>query len=1565
MAVRLKNRTSDAAARVALAALCCLGLGLGLRSLAAYDFAVDLPNGEYRLRWPVSVPTDPAHPEALAPIPGRSLFLEFTAWTETATQKPILITLELINGRGEWYQTARNLAIGFNQPREIAVDMSADSADWIPAGHFKPWSAGALAGVRALTYRVSSSETVKLTVHLSPPVWHGGDAVQFQPAAVTLCGFDATRDCFRCELSDGLAALAVAADARETDETAMRQFSAAWPVQAYASGAIAGEWHPVGPALWCWRPASGSRPLPGVAKLAFQGRDRAGGFVASGPFIPTDTAPPAEALQPLPPAQTALPRMLTPPSRPTSPTPSAPSASSTPSTPSTSPELQRAEQPELASGPTTATAGDAPSEAEPAGGSLDFALGRLRADFTRMQVNGRLLLAETGPAPALTGQPAHWSRWVDGRWQPCDAERSPAAATQGAENGSEAAPPPGRAWAWKTPNFILDPDAFAPAQPSLAGPAAEVPVQPAPPTPSGETTGGGSGATESPTDSPALLNPKIAWAWEEALSAAHQLGAELPAVVWSDRDLNESTAYRWGLNPWHRSVEAPGLIFADARAQAREREVFARLVRRFDHPGGVREWRIALTAPLEGEMTLSTCYGLPAADLPPGTQVLCSHPACLGEAPPLWSWQSGQPDWDFPTGWASVDEPKYHMAAPVKTNGFLLVEAASAANERDVPSLPAAAAARLVLRADPDQHIEPGRWADDLADGAYLDIDLQAVGRGAAGRVAIDIVTGDWLRYHALSPVLLQSEARTRVRFSLGDDSLLRPVQSDLYPDVIADLPPAHTPAWRGYRMRRIREIVVSFFRTDGPIQARIYRMQIRPTRPGDTVAPAVHPWAPDAGQAPPAPAGSLLEFDADVRPMPRNPYDLTEVDLRLCATGPDGQTVEVPAFWFEPEQRRPWPVVIEGKAVDAEAMVPVGVARFRARLRLRQPGAYKLEWRLYSHGHFTTTSTKLSDFRYDQQGDALPIPGHDYMVHWWHADERAEQEGRPLYGSVDANRKVARVTYDAGPLTATADQGTVEIAADPPGRPPLRYIRVSKTDPSQFEFDDGSDFYPVGINLRSPSDARVPFKSSPTSHVYDDALFQTLDARATYQMDDYISAFSKHGINWARVWMSSWWLALEWRRDYPGYGGVGDYNQAHAARLDHLLDQAEKDGMYLQITLDNHGMYSPEIDTQWADNPYNAKLGGPCKSMLDFFSQAQAQEWHLMRLRYIVARYGASPAIHAWELCSEMEFVGEYGPHYVDYERGLSGRKAVVLDGWVQATAAWLKRWDVEGRHIVTTHFSHPYQGQSTLALKCIEVPMANAYSAYPELYPGAKDPKNDCQAAVAADAYWNGFRDPHSHGIFAGFKQYGKPVLVGEHGRHWMGVDMRYNIGTPNTPVNLLADMHCMLWAQYMRPYAGDTGFWWWLPLYFEKGWLDHYAAFTQFSAGEDRRGLKAQAADAQVDRDGLGCMSCFDPTAGRGYAWVFERGIQQDLDSATHQTGVHLTLPVQRPGEYTVEYWHTLAPTPSKVAPEPVGATLKFATLTCDVKPGQTALTVALPEFSGDMALKIHLKTTEPRK
>ena len=214
-------------------------------------------------------------------------------------------------------------------------------------------------------------------------------------------------------------------------------------------------------------------------------------------------------------------------------------------------------------------------------------------------------------------------------------------------------------------------------------------------------------------------------------------------------------------------------------------------------------------------------------------------------------------------------------------------------------------------------------------------------------------------------------------------------------------------------------------------------------------------------------------------------------------------------------------------------------------------------------------------------------------------------------------------------------------------------FVRISEGNPRYFEFDDGSPFVPVGLC--------VPW------------------ARGNWEgdtYDHYIAKISESGGNAIRVWMCHWaWL--EWtpggKGSLRGYRGVGWYNQRICANFDRILELCEQYGVYVMLCFNNACWEFGRPDGKhwaydsWGGNPYNVKNGGPCLRPADFWTNPEARRLYKRKLRYIVARWGYSPNVWAWELWNEI------------------GRASEAIAQWHKEMASYLRKVD-PNRHLVTT---------------------------------------------------------------------------------------------------------------------------------------------------------------------------------------------------------------------------------------------------------------------------------------
>jgi hypothetical protein len=219
-----------------------------------------------------------------------------------------------------------------------------------------------------------------------------------------------------------------------------------------------------------------------------------------------------------------------------------------------------------------------------------------------------------------------------------------------------------------------------------------------------------------------------------------------------------------------------------------------------------------------------------------------------------------------------------------------------------------------------------------------------------------------------------------------------------------------------------------------------------------------------------------------------------------------------------------------------------------------------------------------------------------------------------------------------------------------------IRLPSVSRDpqNPAAFLRSDRRAFVPVGANLAWPETDCVPYYRSA------------------------LAAFAQANLNWMRIWMVHWGqLNLDWLPDYMGPSPrPGGLDPRVAAHWDQLLETAATQGVYIQMVLQHHGQYTTGANSNWAGNPWNAAHpGGFLKKPGDFFTDPDARLLTLLKYRYIVARYGWSPAVFAWEFFNEV--------HWVDAIDKDKNEAAVAR--WHSDMARFVRSIDAY-QHLVTT---------------------------------------------------------------------------------------------------------------------------------------------------------------------------------------------------------------------------------------------------------------------------------------
>ena len=214
--------------------------------------------------------------------------------------------------------------------------------------------------------------------------------------------------------------------------------------------------------------------------------------------------------------------------------------------------------------------------------------------------------------------------------------------------------------------------------------------------------------------------------------------------------------------------------------------------------------------------------------------------------------------------------------------------------------------------------------------------------------------------------------------------------------------------------------------------------------------------------------------------------------------------------------------------------------------------------------------------------------------------------------------------------------------------------ILVNPADSRGFVRADGHPFVPVGANIAWAVGDPVKY--------YRQALATCAQAN----------------LNWMRIWMCHWGrLNLDWLPEGAGNSPrPGGLDLGIAQSWDTILSAATEHGVYVQVVLQHHGQYSTKVNPNWSENPWNAaNPGGFLHTPSEFFTSPDARLMTMLKYRYIVARWGWSPAVFAWELFNEVHWVDAIHSDY---------REDVVAH-WHDEMADYLRSIDVYG-HLVTT---------------------------------------------------------------------------------------------------------------------------------------------------------------------------------------------------------------------------------------------------------------------------------------
>jgi hypothetical protein len=357
-----------------------------------------------------------------------------------------------------------------------------------------------------------------------------------------------------------------------------------------------------------------------------------------------------------------------------------------------------------------------------------------------------------------------------------------------------------------------------------------------------------------------------------------------------------------------------------------------------------------------------------------------------------------------------------------------------------------------------------------------------------------------------------------------------------------------------------------------------------------------------------------------------------------------------------------------------------------------------------------------------------------------WRARYTPDQQGR---------HSVTQVTRNGRPTEPEKLQPRdFEVA----GKALPGFVRTDPRDRTRFAHANGAAYYPIGINV------------------------------AWGDVVPILGKLGKAGGNWSRVWMCHWGGAnLDWVMGKKIEEGTLDLTVAR--KWDGIVQAAEQAGVYIQMVLQHHGQYSTGVNPNWSENPWNKQAGGFLATPGEFFVSPRAIALTRAKYRYIVARWGYSPNVMAWELFNEVEWTD-----------AIANKHADEVAAWHEGMAKFIRGHDAYA-HLVTTSSS-------------LDIP--GLYTAMSYLQPHAYPPD-----ALAVTGAFDG-------------RKLDRPVFYGEIGPAGLRDDGSF--------------FRRSLWSSLASMTAGAAQYWAW-DLVDSKDWyalLTPAVAFARESGFTSRRGL-----------------------------------------------------------------------------------------------------------------------------
>jgi len=689
----------------------------------------------------------------------------------------------------------------------------------------------------------------------------------------------------------------------------------------------------------------------------------------------------------------------------------------------------------------------------------------------------------------------------------------------------------------------------------------------------------------------------------------------------------------------------------------------------------------------------------------------------------------------------------------------------------------------------------------------------------------------------------------------------------------------------------------------------------------------------PDIGRAEPVvmdvPAAGVgkyekVEFNLRLDAAYQNPFDPGEVDLVVLLTTPSGGRIVVPAFACQDYQREkldrgPKPVdwiypqgawCWKARFAPLEIGTHQAVARLKDRRGTFQSKPVQFESRASTSRGFLRVSAsdpRFLEFSEGQSffaiGQNLAFIGPSQYANLAKAEEmfaRLSENGANFLRiwtccedwamALEARKSAWGRSWDWKPPIAALPDST-------PGQPERKCVALGgekalPVSPSHRVALRPNTRYVFSMQVRSerPATLRVEWSDTawdvPSAAEAKDRWITITRERTTGPKEMWLDRLSLRQSGGGSVWLDRLSLReaaggaeLLWEADV-NRPKRGFYNPVDCFLLDEVVRAAEQRGIYLQLCLITRDLYMGSLKKD--DSPEYQQAIDDAKRFL----------------RYVVARWGYSTHVAAWEYFNEID------PN-------------LPTDRFYRELGEYLEQIDPY-RHLRTTSSWAPAPKD------CRHEKLDLAETHY-YLRPADRQRlKDEVEAALDRTA----FLREHAPA---------RPALIGEFGL----ADDRWREDDLMRADREMVHFHNSLWASALSGASGTALFWWWDELD-RKDAYRHYRPLAAYLADIPFTTAGLQRTSAELMPAAVRLVGVQGPRSA--YLWLFNPQAswlaQADGTTPSEIRGARLRIPGLAPGDYRVEWWDT---------GEGKVRTAKKVAVAGD-------LSIDVPAFTADLACKV---------